>query len=470
MIHSKINEELESYLKNLFKDDYKKFISSKPEPPAIRINTLKNSILQFESKLDIWHQDYDNIDFNPSGIMLKTDDLPLSHTLDYFTGNFFYQGVSSQLPVELLDVNPGDVVLDMAAAPGSKSCQILNKLNHKGFLICNDSSSKRLQPLNVNLQRTGATNFYILNTWGEQFGLRYNEYFDKILLDAPCTALGTLASSNEVVNWWSISKLNKLNKSQNSLLISALKALKIGGELVYSTCSVAPEENEFIIQKILDNYPVEIIAKSSKLGNHFDSGYQSYNKIEFSKEMHESVRIFPHKHGYEGFFAVKIRKTGTIPSINPIKNRNEKKLFEYNEPEVSNILESISEKWGIDENIWNNYKYNLTKNRIWIAGEINKIPTENLACCGLLLAEKKISGWKLFNNSVTFLNSKINKRLIELDDNNIKELFKKSELLVSGIENGYYALTRNMKPIAAGYVENGKMRIRLPHLFNLILD
>ena len=96
--------------------------------------------------------------------------------------------------------------------------------------------------------------------------------------------------------------------------------------------------------------------------------------------------------------------------------------------------------------------------------------TNNFVCSGILLAEKKLSGWKLFNNSVTFLNSEINKRLIELDDNDLKKLFLNSQISMSGIENGYYALTRKKKPIAAVYVENGKMRIRLPHAFNLRLD
>jgi 16S rRNA (cytosine1407-C5)-methyltransferase len=470
MIYNKKNVELESYLKNLFGDEFQDFIETKPEPPAIRINTIKSSVNQFISKLDNWQQDYDNIGFNLNGIVLKTDNLPLSHTLDYFSGNFFYQGVSSQIPVELLDIKPGEKVLDMAAAPGSKTCQILNKLNHRGFLISNDSSYKRLQPLNVNLQRTGATNFCVLNTWGEKFGLRYHEYFDKILLDAPCTALGTLASSNEVVNWWSNEKLNKLTKSQKALLISGLKALKIGGELVYSTCSVSPEENEFIIQYILDKYPVEILNISDELEKHFDHGIESYNNVQFSQKLKNAVRVFPHKHGFEGFFAIKLRKTDTIPSFNPIKNIKAKELFEYNNPAVSDILLSISEKWGIEESFWKNYKFNLTKNRIWIVGEMDEIPTENFVCCGLLLAEKKISGWKLFNNSVTFLNSKIKNRIIELDDERLKLLFNKSELFIDGMKDGYYVLARKKKPFASVYIESGKMKIRLPHLFNLILD
>lgn len=470
MIYGKENKELEKYLKILFKEEYLNFLNTSPEPTAIRVNSIKSNFKDFIQKLDGWKQKHGLLKFQPTTLILDKDEIPLSHTLEYFCGNFFYQGISSQLPVELLNIRPGDKVLDMAAAPGSKSCQILNKLNHKGFLVSNDSSRKRIQPLNINIQRTGAANHYILNTWGEQLGLYYTEYFDKVLLDAPCTALGTLASSNEVVNWWSKAKLNKLGKSQYALLVAGLKALKVGGELVYSTCSVAPEENEVIIQKALDNYHVEIVNDNSNLNDNFDNGYQFYNNFQFSEKMLNAIRVFPHKHGYEGFFAIKLRKRDSIKSIKQTKEFKTKKLCSWNQPEVVDILKSISEKWGIEETFWQKYKYNLTKNRIWIAGEITEIPSENFVCCGILLAEKKISGWKLFNNSVTFLNSKIKNRIIEFDDEKLKLLFKYSVIENENIDNGYFVLARNKNPIASLYVNNGKVKIRLPHLFNLVID
>ena len=99
MIYNKENIELETYLKQLFKEEYYEFISAKAEKPSIRINKLKNTVLDFKYKLEKWGQAYENIGFNSSGILLNSDDLPLSHTLDYFTGKFFYQGVSSQIPL-----------------------------------------------------------------------------------------------------------------------------------------------------------------------------------------------------------------------------------------------------------------------------------------------------------------------------------------------------------------------------------
>ena len=470
MIHTLNNEELESYLQNLFKEDYYGFLNTTPEPNSIRINTLKTTVINFTKKLKSWGQQYKVINFNPTGLTLQKDDLPLSHTLDYFCGNFYYQGVSSQLPVELLDIKPGEIVLDMAAAPGSKSCQILNKLNHGGFLVINDFSYKRLQALNVNVQRSGAPNYYILNTWGEQLGQKYYEYFDKVLVDAPCTALGTLASSNEVSKWWSIDKLNKLARSQYALLVSGLKALKVGGELVYSTCSFAPEENEIIIQKALESYPVEIVDLPKNLRDIFSPGVLYYNNEKLSNNMKNAIRVYPHKHGFEGFFTIKLRKIDTIKNKRQYNTLQTKNLVKWNDPSISTILKEISETWGIEESIWKNYKFNVTKNRIWIVGEIDEIPTNNFVCSGILLTEKKLSGWKLFNNGVTFFGSKIQKRTIELDENSLNNLFNKGELTINEFEDGYYVLTRKQNPFASVYVEKGKMRIKLPHSFNLILD
>ena len=471
MIFDKKNDELEKYLKGLFNEEYNEFINSTAEPSTIRINTLKIRVKEFEKKLNRWGQNYKKIDFQPTGLILGEDKIPLSHTLDYFCGNFYYQGVSSQIPVELLDIKPGEVVLDMAAAPGSKSCQILNKLNHRGYLVINDSSFKRLQPLNVNVQRSGATNYYIINTWGEQLGQKYHDTFDKVLVDAPCTALGTLATSkNEIANWWSFEKLKKLTQSQYALLVAGLKALKVGGELVYSTCSFAPEENEIIIQKVLESYPAKIVSLPKKLQNIFSPGLASYNKVTFSENMQNAIRVYPHKHGFEGFFAIKLRKTDTIKNKNQNTNLKTKKLLKWNEPLISDILIELSETWGIEETKWKNYKYYLTKTRIWIVGEIDAIPINNFVCSGVLLAEKKLSGWKLFNNSVTFFNSRITKRTIELKDEELKLLFKNGEISFNGFGNGYYVLTRKQNPFASVYIENGKMRIKLPHSFNLILD
>jgi len=374
-----------------------------------------------------------------------------------------------QLPLILPGIKPGDNVLDIAAAPGSKACQILSEFKGKGKLIANDFSVKRMQPLNVNMQRSGASNFYMVKMWGERLGQYFPEYFDKVLVDAPCTALGTLNSSPEIEQWWQLGKLKKLNKTQYALLISAIKALKVGGELVYSTCSIAPEENELLINKILKDYPVEIVETPKTIAEQFERGVTVYNGEKLNSMLSNGIRIYPHIHGYEGFFSIKLRKYDSIIRSSKTKNLRTKLLLNADDARIRPVLENLTENWGIKESFWGNYKFNLTKNRLWMVSNIDNIPVNNLICAGTLLAEKRLFGWKLLNNSVNLLGNLITKRKIGLNDVDLKVLFREGYLTNTNYDNGYYVLTNKEEPIASVYVEDRRMQIRLPHSFNLVL-
>jgi 16S rRNA (cytosine1407-C5)-methyltransferase len=464
------NRELVGYLESLLKDEYNSFLASHAEPTAIRINKLKSSEKQFIKFLDSHQIKFKKIEFNPDGLILEEDPLPLSHTLPFFTGGFQYQGISSQLPVILLDPQPGDYILDIAAAPGSKAAQIAALMQNDGLLAMNDNSYQRLQALNTNIQKSGALNTFTLNYRGERMGKLMPEYFNKILVDSPCTALGTLHSSPEVAGWWSYTKLDKLAGIQNYLLISALKALKVGGTLVYSTCSVTPEENEVLIDKILKKYPVKIVSVKDDISSQFDPGIINYKNECLHKDLEFALRIWPHKHGMEGFFAVKLQKLDHIAEEPFREIKNYTILKSSHDPEIVPILEHISNLWGIPYNIWANYHYYTTKERIWMTSKsMDKIPVDKFVSAGMLLAENRLSGWKLVNGSVQVLASHINKRRISLSDRDVKKIFKTGELSGIKFDYGYYVLEFEKKPIASVYVENDKMRLRIPHRFNLRL-
>jgi len=466
----KQNKDLGAYLKSLLKDEYNSFLASHAEPTAIRINKLKSSEEQFIKFLDSHHIKFKKIGFNPDGLVLEEDHLPLSHTLPFFTGQFQYQGISSQLPVLLLDPRPGDCILDMAAAPGSKSAQIAALMQNDGILAMNDNSYQRLQSLNTNIQKSGALNTFTLNYRGERMGKLMPEYFNKILVDSPCTALGTIHSNPEIAGWWSYTKLDKLTGIQNYLLISALKALKVGGTVVYSTCSVTPEENEILINRILKKYPVKVVSVSDDISSRFDPGIINYKNEHLHKDLESALRIWPHKHGMEGFFAVKLQKLDHITE-EPFREVNNYTILKSaHDPEIVPILENISDLWGIPYSIWTNYHYYTTKERIWMTSQsMEKIPVDKFVSAGMLLAKNRLSGWKLVNGSVQVLASHINKRRISLPDRDVKKIFQTGELSETKFDYGYYVLEFEKKPIASVYVENDKMRLRIPHRFNLSL-
>ena len=463
------NQELNTYLSHFFGDEVELFLAAEPENRAIRINTIKTTQKEMLKRLNQLKVDFTELPFNPIGFILNDDHLPLSHTLDFFQGNFQYQGISSQIPALVLNPQPGEKVLDIAAAPGSKSTQLAAMMQNLGQLYLNDISKGRLQSLNVNVQRAGLLNEIISNMAGERFGKLFPDYFDKILVDVPCTALGTLAGSPEVADWWSIDKLKKIGFSQRQLLLSAFKALKPGGELVYSTCSIAPEENEVIIQWLLDNYPVEIQDINLKEKISCDDGLIEYDKQIFNKDLTKAIRIYQHKHIMEGFFVIKLTKLDSI-----FKNNNQDSIkwlpaLAHDDPLIRNELDALSQLWGIEHEFWQTYRFILTKNRIWmLCGEIRQIPVGRLHNAGLLLAEKRITGWKLTNQSVQVLGYQIHLRRITLNDEQLQELFSAGFIYISGLEYGYYMLERETKAIASVYWENEKLQIRLPHVFRLV--
>ncbi|MCU0364422.1 MAG: hypothetical protein MUE93_01955 [Ignavibacteriaceae bacterium] len=137
----------------------------------------------------------------------------------------------------MLSPTSTDLVLDLCSAPGSKTTQLAEMMDNKGILIVNELEIDRIKALVFNLDKMNFLNYGVLNSRGEILSKYYNSYFDKILVDAPCSGLGIIQKKNEVGKWWSIERVNNLVEIQNKLLVSAIKMLKVGGELVYSTCS-----------------------------------------------------------------------------------------------------------------------------------------------------------------------------------------------------------------------------------------
>lgn len=461
------NPELDNFLGALFGNQKERFLSANPEPAAVRINTLRTTAAQFDKRLQELGQAVQGSAVSNLTRIIEPDPLPLSHTLDFFLGRFQYQGLSSQIPALVLNPKAGERVLDMAAAPGSKSTQLAALMENRGSLYVNDLSRQRLQALNANLQKAGALNQVLLHFNGERLGNLFPEYFDKILLDAPCSALGTLASSPEVAGWWSCERLEKLMAIQERLFVAAVKALRPGGELVYSTCSVAPQENDELIQRMLKIYPLDILSLDWAPADTFIAD----EAAKGAESLPRSLHVYPHLHQMEGFFVVRLRKNSKMKQHQTWKKAAFVKTCPADDPSVKHDLEELAQTYGIDESVWQDYRFIRTRNRLWMTVADNRqVPQlERMASAGLLLAEKKQFMWKLFNQSVQFLGAQIQNRIVDLDDESLKELFATGRRSFEELANGYHVIAHAGQNIASLYVENGKGQIRLPHRFNLII-
>lgn len=265
---------------------------SKKRFTTIRVNTLKSKPLDIEEYFKMKGITYEKLSWYQDAFIITNKNEEDIQKLDiYNDGKIYLQSLSSMLPVLIL--NPkNESILDMAAAPGSKTSQIAALSNNKALITATEKNKIRCERLKYNMQKQGVNRVAILNQDARKLDDLYS--FDKILLDSPCSGSGTLYLEN--VKNFDNDLIQRCKKVQYEMLEKAIKLLKVGGEIVYSTCSILKEENEEIIKKILTNN-LEIIPINKSI----------FQNIPLLPSMDGTITVMPTE-TYEGFFIAKIRK------------------------------------------------------------------------------------------------------------------------------------------------------------------
>lgn len=305
------NKELEEFLRDILSQEtYNFFVKAKKGKLVIRVNTLK--ITKENLKLRLEKQGFilKDVPFLDYAFWVEKSPIDIGKTLEHFLGYYYVQEITSMLPVEVLDPQPEEIILDLTAAPGSKTTQIAQKMKNSGVIIANDIDYTRLKALTNNIDRLGILNVIVTNLDGEKFGELFPEKFDKVLIDAPCSALGTLPKASELKKWWSWSKIGKLVSTQRKLIISGFKSLKKNGIMVYSTCTFTPQENEEIVNFLLNNFPQNAKIIDFKLPEQIrtQNGLTSWRNKKFNEDLKKTKRIIPTPEIPEGFYIAKIQK------------------------------------------------------------------------------------------------------------------------------------------------------------------
>ncbi len=270
---------------------------------AIRVNTLRTSNTTLREQLEKKEFYLEKSKFVPNGLLIYNEPLPLGATTEYLLGYYTIQGIASQLPALVLEPHQHEKVLDMTAAPGGKATQIAAIMKNRGILICLDWSPRRLRALQFNMGRLNVQNQVILRMDAkkvEQIGIK----FDKILLDAPCTGSGIIYKDFSRKKSRSEQDIQQMSKIQKILLRGGLNVLKKGGRLVYSTCSLEPEENEEVIAAVYSQGEVRM----EKLDLGGTPGLINYKDKELDEKISYCQRFFPHTTKTEGFFICSLRK------------------------------------------------------------------------------------------------------------------------------------------------------------------
>ncbi|TDF95989.1 RsmF rRNA methyltransferase first C-terminal domain-containing protein [Paenibacillus piri] len=240
-------------MKRMLGDDYPAFYASYDDPRwyGLRVNTLKCSNSEF---LDLTDFRLEPIPWARTGYYYREEDRPGKHP-HYHAGLYYIQEPSAMAPVELLDVRPGERVLDLCAAPGGKTTQIAAKLAGQGLLVMNDIHPDRVKALVKNIELCGVRNAVVLNEQPDKLQRPFGAFFDKILIDAPCSGEGMFRKEEDMAKAWQPDWVTKYAAMQRELLRQAAVMLRPGGRMVYSTCTFSPEENEAMIAEFIEAHP-----------------------------------------------------------------------------------------------------------------------------------------------------------------------------------------------------------------------
>ena len=276
---------------------YPQYLASleRPRAVALRFNPLKATpaTLPFVQ---------DQVPWEPKGYYYDPDSRPGLHPY-HESGVYYLQEASAMAPVALLDPQPGERICDLCAAPGGKSTQIAGRLQGKGLLLCNEINPKRAKILSRNIERLGIANALVTNEHPATLEKRFPGFFDRVLIDAPCSGEGMFRKEEAAVTDWSQETVEMCAARQREILHSGAQMVRPGGRLVYSTCTFAPEENEQAIAAFLETHP--------------DFHPEAVDAPWFAAGENGSFRLWPHLLKGEGHFAAVLRRSGDeeVPDV-----------------------------------------------------------------------------------------------------------------------------------------------------------
>ena len=392
-------------MREILPDEYELFLDSYRSEPyrGFRVNSLKVEPEDFvRSYSDTLGFSPERVPWCPDGYYAPND-VGLSKLSLFYAGLFYIQEPSAMAPVEFLDIQKGMKILDLCAAPGGKSIQIASKLRGEGLLVSNDLSLKRARAILRNIEIFGVKNAIVTNASPEQLQSRFTEYFDRILVDAPCSGEGMFRKEPELIKSYS-RILHNITETQLEILKRAAQMLKATGRMVYSTCTFNPAENENIIEKFLEEHPnFETIDPFQQYPIIKDHGFQKGHSVH-------SARLYPHKfHGEGHFFAVLKKTAPSAPAALKTTDNAKKNPYCSHNKKIKNEKRVASSK-----NIAPDF---ITPWQKFLEENTNMDPCPSASLCGdslyheILQEPERIDGIRVLRNGL-FLGDIKNKEFV----------------------------------------------------------
>lgn len=443
-----IPEKFKERMQKLLGKEYDEFIRSyyNQRAQGIRVNTLKIDIENFKEICPFELKG--SIPWEERGFYIE-EEKPGKHPY-HAAGLYYVQEPSAMAVVASLEIKRGDRVLDLCAAPGGKSTQAASYLGGEGVLVANEIEPKRARILSENIERCGIKNAIITNNTPEELARYFKGYFDKIIVDAPCSGEGMFKKEEAAIEEWSEENVTRCSIRQKNILESAEKMLKPGGHLIYSTCTFSLEENEMVIEDFLNKYKNYSLIEIDKR-NGFSQGF---HELVGNAELKKSARLFPHRLRGEGHFMCLLQKPdGDIEDVKPFKSNIKKEdLKDY----LAFAKESL--KLSIEENM-----YLAGENLYSLPGEIPDIKGLRILRAGIHLGSFKKNRFE--PNHALALSLKYGEAVRNINlraDSDEVLAYLKGDTLLTDIEDGWCLVNVEGYSLGWGKISRGVLKNHYP--------
>ena len=442
-------QEFLNKMKTLLGAEYEDFLASyhRPRNFGLRVNVGKISPEEFQ-KLAPFH--LQPVPWTENGFYYTLEEdnsvLPARHPF-YYAGLYYLQEPSAMTPAAMLKVTPGEKVLDLCAAPGGKATELGARLHGKGLLVANDISASRAKALLKNIEVFGISNAFVTNEMPAHLAGQFPEFFDKILVDAPCSGEGMFRKDPAVAKAWDAEKPFACAKQQKEIITQAANMLAPGGQMLYSTCTFSPEENEQVIAYLLDSREdMEVLELPQMEG--------------FSRGIHLSrcVRIWPHKMNGEGHFLALLQKKGQKAAVKEEVTDRSAGNKKINSPEMQEFFQDITMPIN-----WN--RVEIRKDQAYYVPEETKGRTGlTFLRNGLYLGEIRKGRFEPSQSLAMALKKEEYASVVDLEasDERVMKYLKGETLEVGDLhstrEKGWQLVCVNGYPLGWGKLVNGTLK------------
>ncbi len=454
----KIPELFQQRMKSMLQKEYHAFIQTyeASSHQGLRVNTLK---IEASTFLPLSPFSLEPVPWCPTGYYYSDQYRPGKHPY-HAAGLYYIQEPSAMSVVEWLEPQPGERILDLCAAPGGKSTQIAAFLQGQGLLITNEINHSRAKALSENIERCGVKNALVTNETPDRLADRFPAFFDRILVDAPCSGEGMFRKLEEACDDWSNDKVMFCANMQEEILDCAAHMLKPGGIIVYSTCTFSPEENEGKMAQFLSKHP-EFELEDLHHQHGISSGCPDWG--EGREDLHKTARLWPHRLKGEGHFAAKLRKIDgdeaeeTIFTVRERKSKVDKpslQLFDEFQKEFLTLEQLLNDNSFL---LFGDQLYaapqgmpNIDKLKVvrpgWHLGTVKKGRFEPSHSLSLGLKQNEVKQYLTFRS----------------DQPEIERYLKGESLMVEGTMKGWTLICVDDYPLGWGKVSNGQCKNHYP--------